>query len=38
MVEYIMKEEIAGHLMQNAGRGIWRKFSGLSREKRDGSP
>jgi hypothetical protein len=22
--------------MQNAGRGIWRKFSGLSRERRDG--
>jgi hypothetical protein len=21
--------------MQNAGRGIWRKFSGLSRERRD---
>jgi hypothetical protein len=22
--------------MQNAGRGIWRKFSGLSRERQDG--
>jgi hypothetical protein len=36
MVEYIMKKKFVGHFMQNAGRGIWRKFSGLSREGRDG--
>jgi hypothetical protein len=35
MVKYIMKKEIWGHLIQTAGRGIWRKFSGLSRERRD---
>jgi hypothetical protein len=31
-----MKRKFAGHVMQNAGRGIWPKFSGLSHERRDG--
>jgi hypothetical protein len=34
MVEYIMKKEICGTF--HAKCGTWRKFSGLSRERRDG--
>jgi hypothetical protein len=34
MVEYTMKKDICG--IFHAKCGIWRKFSGLSRERRDG--
>jgi hypothetical protein len=36
LLNILWKRKFAGHFMQNAGRGIWRKFSGLSRERRDG--
>jgi hypothetical protein len=36
LLTLLWKRKFAGHYMQNAGRGIWRKFSGLSRERRDG--
>jgi hypothetical protein len=36
MIEYIMKKEICWTVHAKYGRGIWRKFSGLSRERRDG--